>query len=106
MTDTLELMVDGNIMNERIKELALHSKLRPALLLHHWGKIDALTDSEQEELEQLEKFAELIVLDFIEIVASSDPNRNLPKKRPTTKILGEPYESIITRIEEHFGVDE
>ena len=48
-------------MNERIKELALHSNLRPALLLHHWGKIDALTDSEQEELEQLEKFAELIV---------------------------------------------
>ena len=48
-------------MNERIKELALHSKLRPALLLHYWGKIDALTDSEQEELEQLEKFAELIV---------------------------------------------
>ena len=68
MTGTLELMVDGNIMNERIKELALHSKLRPALLLHYWGKIDALTDSEQEELEQLEKFAELIIGECITVV--------------------------------------
>ena len=52
-------------MNERIKQLALQSKLRPALLLHHWGKIDALTDSEQEELEQLEKFAQLIVQECV-----------------------------------------
>lgn len=48
-------------MNERIKELALEARLGPALLLHHWGKVDALTDSEQEALEQIEKFAELIV---------------------------------------------
>ena len=41
-------------MNERIKELALEAKLGPALLLHHWGKIDALTDSEQEDLEKIE----------------------------------------------------
>jgi hypothetical protein len=54
-------------MNERIKELALHSKLRPALLLNYWGKIDALTDSEQEELEQLEKFAELIIMECLTI---------------------------------------
>ena len=52
-------------MNERIQQLALQSKLRPALLLHHWGKIDALTDSEQEELEQLEKFAQLIVQECV-----------------------------------------
>jgi hypothetical protein len=30
-------------------------------LLHHWGKIDALTDSEQEELDKLERFAFLII---------------------------------------------
>jgi hypothetical protein len=48
-------------MNEQIKQLMLEARLGPALLLHHWGKIDALTDSEQAELERLEKFAELIV---------------------------------------------
>ena len=48
-------------MNERIRELALEARLGPALLLHHWGKVDALTDSEQEALAQIEKFAELIV---------------------------------------------
>ena len=32
-------------------------------MLHHWGTVDALTDSEQNELEQIEKFAELIILE-------------------------------------------
>ena len=50
-----------SIMHERIRELAIEARLGPALLLHHWGKVDALTDSEQEALEQIEKFAELIV---------------------------------------------
>lgn len=54
-------------MNKRIRQLALQSKLRPALLLDHWGKMDALTDSEQEELEQLESFAELIVQECTEV---------------------------------------
>ena len=48
-------------MNERIKELALQAKLRPALLLYYYRTIHGLTDTEQEELEQIEKFAELIV---------------------------------------------
>ena len=48
-------------MNEQIKQLMLEARLGPALLLHHWGKIDALTDSEQAELDQIEKFALLIV---------------------------------------------
>ena len=48
-------------MNQRIQELALQARLGPALMLHYWKNIDALTDSEQAELEQLEKFAELIV---------------------------------------------
>ena len=48
-------------MNEHIRRLALEARLGPALLLHHYGKVDALTDTEQEGLEQIEKFAELIV---------------------------------------------
>jgi hypothetical protein len=53
-------------MNERIKQLALEARLGPALLLHHYGKVDALTDTEQEGLEQIEKFAELIVRECID----------------------------------------
>jgi hypothetical protein len=48
-------------MNERFRELAVQAKLGPALMLHYWKTIDALTDSEQKGLEQIEKFAELIV---------------------------------------------
>jgi hypothetical protein len=83
-------------MNERIEKLSEQCQLET------YGINGELLASHFDA----QKFAQLMVLDFIEIVASSDPNRNLPKKRPTTKILGEPYESIITRIEEHFGVDE
>ena len=79
-------------MNERIKLLALHSKLRPALLLHYWGKIDALTDSEQEELEQLEKFAELIVQEC-SLVADRARSEDMEWN------IGE-------IIKEHFGVEE
>lgn len=59
-------------MNEQIKQLMLEARLGPALLLHHWGKIDALTDSEQAELERLEKFAELIVRECAGIAHGSD----------------------------------
>ena len=60
-------------MNERIREFALEARLGPALLLHHWGKVDALTDSEQEALEQIEKFAELIVRETMQVVANNLP---------------------------------
>jgi hypothetical protein len=82
-------------LNERIKELALHSKLRPALLLHYWGKIDALTDSEQEELEQLEKFAELIVRECA----------NIDFRREVGLTADDDYE-ISKVIKVHFGVEE
>jgi hypothetical protein len=52
-------------MNEHIRRLALEARLGPALLLHHYGKVDALTDTEQEGLEQIEKFAELIIEECI-----------------------------------------
>ena len=62
-------------MNERIKELAEQAKLNPVLLLQHWGTNDALTDSEQESLERIEKFAELIVRECIAICESGTPTQ-------------------------------
>jgi hypothetical protein len=84
-------------MNEQIKQLMLEARLGPALLLHHWGKIDALTDSEQAELERLEKFAELIVKECIEIVdkwSYDGPYREEGDIIPVKKI------------KEHFRVEE
>jgi len=60
-------------MNARIKELAVEAKLGPALLLHYYRTIHALTDTEQEGLEQIEKFAELIVLKCAEIADTAEP---------------------------------
>ena len=87
-------------MNERIKELMLEAKLGPALLLHHWGKIDALTDSEQEDLEKIEKFAELIVRECIEIVEYK--GRKIGTKHP----VGFNLMDAAWDIKEHFGVEE
>lgn len=57
------------VMNERIKQLAIQARLRSPLILQHWGKIEALTDSEQEELENIEKFAELLIKECISQIA-------------------------------------
>ena len=89
-------------MNERIKELALHSKLRPALLLNYWGKIDALTDSEQEELEQLEKFAELIVKECMNTI---DPKTGTKWIKDQTQEEFWKNQSVHL-IKQHFGVEE
>jgi len=64
-------------MNERIKELALQAKLGPALLLHYYRTIHALTDTEQEGLEQIEKFAELIVRQCAEICLEANDHKNI-----------------------------
>ena len=80
-------------MNERLKELMLEAKLGPALLLHYWKNIDALTDSEQEDLEQIEKFAELIVRECADVVANAVDHR-------------EPASTYVDKIKEHFGVEE
>ena len=87
-------------MNERIKELALHSKLRPALLLHYWGKIDALTDSEQEELEQLEKFAELIVAECLKIAKNREDEFESAGLLDESNAVG----NVAYRISRQFGV--
>jgi len=76
-------------MNKRIQELATQAKLRSPLLLQHWGKIDALTDSEQEELENIEKFAELIVRECCDLLETSLP-----------------YNPQQKMIKKHFGVKE
>lgn len=87
-------------MNKRIFELSEQAKLRSPLLLQYWGKIGALTDSEQEELENIEKFAELIVQDCISQIAMigvsncDDPD--------VVWIV----DKAIHNIREHFGVEE
>ena len=86
-------------MNERIKELAEQAKLRPALLLKHWGKIDALTDSEQKELEQLELFAELIIRGCISQVAL------LGISNFENDDVGWTVDKSIENIRKHFGVE-
>lgn len=83
-------------MNKRIQQLALEARLGPALLLHHWGKVDALTDSEQEALEQIEKFAELIVRECLDQLLVSDPTEDFDK--------GIAWSA--KQIREHFGVEE
>ena len=83
-------------MNERIRELALQARLGPALLLHHYGKVDALTDTEQEGLEQIEKFAELIVKECVSI-------SNI--ERDNSVGCGYVTQTIGQRIRKHFGVE-
>ena len=78
-------------MNERIKELAEQAKLNPVLLLQHWGTNDALTDSEQESLERIEKFAELIVRECAQFIFVLDAE-------PVS------HKSAARMLQEHFGV--
>ena len=78
-------------MNQRIKELAEQAKLNPVLLLQHWGTNDALTDSEQESLERIEKFAELIVRECAQFIFVLDAE-------PVS------HKSAARMLQEHFGV--
>lgn len=64
-------------MNKKIKELALEARLGAALLLHHWGSVEALTDSEQNDLVQIEKFAQLIVVECAEICLEANDHKNI-----------------------------
>ena len=81
-------------MNERIKLLALEAKFGAAILLHHYGTVDYLCDSEQEELEQIEKFAELIVRECVDIAC-----KHMELNEGTDYNIGE-------QIKQHFGVEE
>ena len=84
-------------MNERIRELALQSKLRPALLLHHYGTIDAMTDTEQQELRQIEKFAELLISESCAALWTEECH--------TSDLAFEEVKRNEARIKQHFGID-
>ena len=91
-------------MNERINQLALQARLGPALLLHHWGTVDALTDSEQDGLEQIEKFAELIVQECYETIKK---DMELAHIQLIPIDFGMYANGRLRRIiKEHFGVEE
>ena len=95
-------------MNKRIRELALQAKLGPALLLHHYGKVDALTDTEQDELEQIKKFAELIVQECVSItdeLVNRSVDGTWTSNELYTDYNGALFE-VTRRIQETFGVEE
>jgi hypothetical protein len=82
-------------MNERIQELALQAKVGPVLLLQHYGNVDALTDSEQEGVEQIQKFAELIVRECLNKIE----NEAAQYAEPVWAV------ELVDDIKDHFGVE-
>lgn len=76
-------------MNERIKELAAeHFGVRNGVIV---SPVDGYENIEEE----IQKFAELIIEECIEIVLSSDPSPKMTVR--------EPYSTIMENIKEHFG---
>ena len=73
-------------MNERIRELATEVGI----------SVEYLTNTKQIVL--IEKFAELIVKECIEVIDNTSDNTKLMRV--------DPYQKIIWAIEEHFGVEE
>ena len=85
-------------MNKEIKELAVEAKLGAALLLDYWGGVEALTDSEQEDLKRIEKFAELIVK---ECVGCIDDGRG-----EASSMAEHGWRQVCQKeIKKHFGVE-
>ena len=93
-------------MNERIKKLAFQAKLRAAILLHHYGNVDALTDSEQESLKQIEKFAELIVRECIECTKEWRDAVNAESINDYSLGYVHGCDDAIVEIKTRFGVEE
>jgi hypothetical protein len=94
-------------MNEHIRRLALEARLGPALLLHHYGKVDALTDTEQEGLEQIEKFAELIIEECINKIETHEiPVGNSAAGEMACEWTYAALKEIRDEIKQHFGVEE
>ena len=87
-------------MNERIKELALQAKLRPALLLYYYHTIHGLTDTEQEELEQIEKFALLIVRECARLAIEKQTENDI-----AGIVSKNPAKDFAYALVEHFGVE-
>ena len=59
-------------MNQRIHHLALQANFRSAIMLNHYGTTGFLIDSEQEQLDQIQKFAELIIAQCASIVRDTN----------------------------------
>jgi hypothetical protein len=78
-------------MNEQIEELAKQARLGPWVL--RWDNLDLLTDLEQEQLEKIQKFAKLIVYDFLSELTNDDS-------------LGEARIETIRRLARKWGVKE
>lgn len=83
MNERIEQLLEQIQVNEQIKRLAEQAGCT----------IDRLGYGEGN----LEKFAEIIVAECIDVVLDSDPS---PKM-----IAHEPYRTIMNNIQEHFGVE-
>jgi hypothetical protein len=59
-------------MNQQIKQLALQAKFGSVIALNHYGTVNALTQTEQAQLEQIQKFAELIIAQCASIVRNTN----------------------------------
>jgi hypothetical protein len=82
-------------MNERIQELAKQAKVGPVLLLQHYGNVDALTDSEQEELKQIQKFAELLIRECLNKIE----NEAAQYHEPVWAV------ELVNDVKDHFGME-
>ena len=80
-------------MNERIRELAEQAGLRFTQLMSN--PMVPVVDGKETDLE---KFAELIVQECIEVIDNTSDNTKLMRVDPCQK--------IIWAIEKHFGVEE
>lgn len=79
-------------MNERIKELAVKSG---AYCEDEFGRLISWGIEGTELTDEVQKFAELIIQECIEIVLNSDPSPKMTVR--------EPYSTIMENIKEHFG---
>lgn len=80
-------------MNERIKELAIKSG---AFCEDEFERLISWGVEGTELTDEVQKFAELIIQECIDVVVESDPS---PKM-----VFNEPYRSVVENIKEHFGV--
>jgi hypothetical protein len=92
-------------MNERIKELARQTEFRAVRLLDHYGTVDALTDSEQVELERIEKFAELIVENIGQIVSGLIVPETFEQEIGPYEHWNRALGTVALEIEQHFYGD-
>lgn len=79
-------------MNERIKELAIKSG---AFCEDEFGRLISWGIEGTDLTDEVQKFAELIIDQCLDVVIASGPS---PKM-----VLHEPYRTVMENIKEHFG---